>query len=67
MFMSAFPDNQSPWSCKIGSVTLVLQLAVGSNFYLQPTGHIRLMGIVHMEETEAFARKFEVYLNVNRS
>lgn len=54
MFMSAFPGNQSPWNCKMGSVALVLQLAVSSRFYLQPNGHVRLMGIIHMEETEGF-------------
>lgn len=53
----------------MGSVALMLQPAVGSHFYLQPTGHVRLMGIVHMEETEGFRHrsKFEVDLNLNRS
>lgn len=49
----------------MGSVVLVLQLAVGSHFYLQPSGYVRLMWIVHMEETEGFRHrsKFEVDLN----
>lgn len=53
----------------MGSVILVLQLAVGSHFFLQPTGDVRLMGIVHVEETERFRyrSKFEVDLNLNRS
>lgn len=69
MFMSAFPGNQSPSSCKMGSVALVLQLAVGSHFYLQPIGHVRLTGIIHMKETEGFIHKskFKVDLNLNRS
>jgi len=46
----------------MGSVALVLQLALGARLYLQPAGSSGLVGFIHMEETEGFRHKskFEV-------
>lgn len=41
----------------MGSMALVLRLAVGARLYLQPTGSGGLVGIIHMEETGGFGHK----------
>lgn len=52
----------------MGSMVLVLRLAVGARLYLQPTGSGGLVGIIHMEETEDSGIKvnLRVDLNLNR-